>query len=361
VHDEVWYGQGPAARAARGLLAPGGWLFAGVAAARNALYDRGLLATHPSALPVLSLGNLTVGGTGKTPVAAWAAERLRASGARPTIVLRGYGGDEVLVHGRLNPDVPVVADADRVRGVATARALGADCAILDDAFQHRRAARTADWVLVAAERWRDGLRPLPAGPMREPVGSLGRAHLLVVTRKTATLEAAEEIARRLGELVPSGAWAVCHLAPEALVDARSGGTRPLAWLAGRPLVAVAAVGMPDAFFDQLASHGARLDRVAFRDHHSFGASDVAALLRRVEGRQGVVCTLKDAVKLAPLWPAAAPPLWYVSQRAVVERGASALDASLGVILAAREGVSPTAGPAGPSSPAHGHRPSIADR
>jgi tetraacyldisaccharide 4'-kinase len=155
--------------------------------------------------------------------------------------------------------------------------------------------------------------------------------------------------------------AVCHLAPYAIVDARTGHREPLGWLEGRDVTAVAAVGAPDAFFAQLVAQGAILDALAFADHHAFDARDVARIARSGASRAGVVCTLKDAVKLGPLWPPSGPPLWYVSQRAVVERGASALDASLGVILAAREGVPPTAGPAGPSSPTHGHRSSTADR
>jgi tetraacyldisaccharide 4'-kinase len=145
------------------------------------------------------------------------------------------------------------------------------------------------------------------------------------------------------------------------VEVATGHREPLSWLNGRDVTAVAAVGVPDAFFAQLASHGAVLDPVPFADHHAFDAHDVARIVRSAERRAGVVCTLKDAVKLAPVWPPSAPPLWYVSQRAVVERGGAALDASLEVILAARVVAPQTAGPAGPSSPPHGHRSSTADR
>jgi tetraacyldisaccharide 4'-kinase len=110
---------------------------------------------------------------------------------------------------------------------------------------------------------------------------------------------------------------------------------------------VAAVGEPDAFFAQLRSAGARDVRVmAFRDHHSFTADDVARLVQAAAAADAVVCTLKDAVKLAPLWPARAVSLWYVSQRAEVERGAHLLDASLALVLAARASTSSTAGAAG---------------
>jgi tetraacyldisaccharide 4'-kinase len=360
--ERLWYAEGAAARALGTVLAPLGWGYAAVAAARNALYERGVLPSHAPGIPVLSVGNLSVGGTGKTPLTAWAASRLAAAGARPAVILRGYGDDEPLVHAKLNPDVIVVTDADRVRGVDRARSLGADCAILDDAFQHRRVQRTADWVLVAAEQWRAGLRSLPAGPLRESPAALGRADVLVVTRKSATRARAEEVVGALASrLRPGAEVAICHLAPYALVDVRTGQREPLSWLQDRDVTAVAAVGGPEAFFAQLAGHGARLQPLAFGDHHAFDARDVALIARSGARRAGVVCTLKDAVKLGPLWPASGPPIWYVSQRAVVERGGAALDASLEGILAARVAAPPTAGPAGPSSPPHGHRSSTADR
>src|SRR5690242_15793153 len=98
------------------------------------LYDTGVFASHDPAIPAVSVGNVTVGGTGKTPVAAWIATELVERGARPAIVLRGYGDDEPLVHARLNPNVPVIVAADRVAGIAQARDTGATIAVLDDAF-----------------------------------------------------------------------------------------------------------------------------------------------------------------------------------------------------------------------------------
>jgi tetraacyldisaccharide 4'-kinase len=323
-------------------------------------FDLARDAANASPIPVLSLGNITVGGTGKTPLAAWAAAALRARGATPAIVMRGYGDDEPLVHARLNPDVPVIIDGDRTRGALEARSAGADCVILDDGFQHRQIARVSDWVLIAAERWRDDLRLLPAGPLREPLDALGRANVIVVTRKSATRGMAEEIGTRLWARFPQAGVAICHLALDTLVDARSAERRPLAWLADKRVVAAAAVGEPAAFFAQLRDAGARLDERAFRDHHAFDAADVAELATASAKREGLVCTLKDAVKLAPLWPANAMPLWYVSQIAVIERGDAVLDRALEAVLAARQAVTSTAGPAGQSSHPNGHRSSTAD-
>ena len=341
--ERLWYGAGVGARAARATLAPASWLYGAAIGARAWRFDHSANATLASALPALSLGNITVGGTGKTPVAAWAAAALQARGAHPAVLMRGYGDDEPLVHARLNPSVPVIVDADRVRGAIHAREAGADCVILDDGFQHRRIARVSDWVLISAERWRDDLRLLPAGPLREPVGALARADILLVTRKSAGLPTADRIAQRLQEHLPILRVAVCHLALEALVNVRTREHQAVRWLSGRRIVAAAAVGDSAAFFGQLESAGARLDARPYRDHHAFTAADAAELVAAADRRDGLVCTLKDAVKLAPLWPANAAPLWYVSQIAVIERGSAELDRALVAVLAARQAVTSTAG------------------
>ena len=358
--ETLWYGDGAGARVARATLAPASWLYEAGVRLRDWRYSQSRDAVHASAIPVLSLGNITVGGTGKTPVAAWAAAKLRERGGHPAIVMRGYGDDETLVHARLNPDVPVIVDANRVRGAERAREAGADCAILDDGFQHRRIARIADWVLVAAERWRDDLRLLPSGPLREPMSAIGRANVIMITRKSAALASADEIAARLSVQFPQLGVAVCHLALDALVNARTGAHRPLEWLADKRVVAAAAVGEPDAFFAQLRAVGARVEERRFRDHHAFDARDVRALAVAADRREGLVCTMKDVVKLAPLWTPAAAPLWYVSQIAVIERGESVLDHGLDAVLAARQPVTSTAGADRPSSPPHGHRSTTAD-
>jgi tetraacyldisaccharide 4'-kinase len=358
--ERIWYGSDLVARTARAALMPASWLFGAGVALRGRHFDDDASAPADAVLPALSVGNLSVGGTGKTPVSAWAAAALRSRGASPAIVMRGYGDDEPLVHATLNPDVRVVVDADRVKGMLTARAAGADCAILDDAFQHRRAPRVADWVLIAAEQWRDDLPVLPAGPLREPISSLRRADVMVVTRKSATSAEASRIADRLHARFPQCETAVCHLSLDAVVDTRAGTRTPLDGLRGKSVVAVAAVGNPAAFFAQLRDAGAIVDARPFPDHHAFQPKDILRLAAAAADSDGVVCTLKDAVKLAPQWPAASVPLLYVSQIAVIERGGVALDHSLETVLAARRAVTSTAGPAGPIRPLHGHRSSTAD-
>lgn len=312
--EEAWAADGVAAR----ILTPLAWAFRGVVAVRNAAFDAGLLRAHPLGLPAVSIGNLTVGGTGKTPVSAWCAGQLAARGHRVAILLRGHGGDEPLVHERLNPGATVIADPDRVAGAARARAAGATALVLDDAFQHRRARRDLDLVLVAAEQGR-AHRLLPAGPLREPAGALRRAHGLLVTRKASTIEEAEEVARRWAAAAPGLPTAVLHLRPGPLRSAQGAPAEGPA-LAGRRLLAISAIGDPGAFEAQLRAGGAEIEGAAYPDHHPFSDAEVSALAARAARSELAVCTLKDAVKLAPRWPRQAPPLWYLSQAVIVERG-----------------------------------------
>jgi tetraacyldisaccharide 4'-kinase len=326
----LWESSSFAARCARGALLPASSAYAAVVAARNFAYDHGWLRSHPLALPAVSVGNLTVGGTGKTPVSAFIAARLEELGMKPSIVMRGYGSDESLVHARLNPGIPVVVAADRVRGVAEARALGRDVAVLDDAFQHRRARRDADVVLLAADVT-GPVRPLPAGPWREPLDALARASLIVVTRKRASPGHARELLAQARAFAPTAGGAIVHLAADRLVAWSSGEVADPAVLRGKRVLAAAAIGDPRAFSAQLEQAGCRVDLVAERDHHAWSADDAGGLARRAAAADMVVCTLKDAVKLGPVWPREAPSLWYLSQRVVVESGAADLDRILATL------------------------------
>lgn len=323
--EAAWYGEGAGPAAARRALAPLAALFRAGALARGRLYDAGLLRARALPVPALSVGNLTVGGTGKTPFAAWAVAELARRGARPAVVLRGVGGDEAEVHALLNPGVPVVADPDRVRGALEAARRGADVVVLDDAFQHRRARRDADVVLVAAERFTPRARVLPAGPYREPLSALRRATVAVATRKTATAAEARAVAARLADAAPVPV-AVAHLAPASLGcwGGAADDVRPMEDVRGARVLAVAGVGAPEAFAEQLREAGAAVTLARFPDHHAYGPRDVASVLRGAAGHDLVVTTLKDAVKLGPRWPAGAGALWYVTQRVAVESGADAL-------------------------------------
>lgn len=322
----LWRSNDALARVARLALAPAALVYRGALAVRDAMQQ----ARTPS-IAVISVGNLTVGGTGKTPIAAWIATELETLGARPAVVLRGYsGGDEIDVHRRLNPGIPVIANPDRAAGVAQAQAQGADVAVLDDAFQHRRLARVSDIVLISADAWDGRVRLLPAGPWREPLSALSRASVVIITRKAADDAQVDAVTRTVSKTrVPV---AVARLTLENL-RTLAGEEKALGSMQGETIHAIAGIGDTRAFFEQLRAIGARVVPHAFRDHHAFTRADADRLARAAAGAP-VVCTLKDAVKLEREWPRGAGPLWYVSQRVEFDRGREAVLASLAEALAA---------------------------
>lgn len=331
--ERIWYDDAPSSRVARALLTPFEFGFRGVMEIRNRLYDERWLPIHEPPIPAISVGNLTVGGTGKTPIAAYFVARLVARGAKPAIVLRGYGEDETRVHSQLNPGVELIADPDRVRGGMKAASLGCQVIVMDDAFQHRRAGRTIDTVLVSAERYAEHPRFLPAGPWREGLESLRRASLVLVTRKSATSDRAQALAERIVSLVgvPVG---IVSLEVDRLIGA-SGESVALEALAGKRVLAVAGIGNPGAFAEQLRAAGLRVELRAYGDHHAYSAEDAGQIVDAGSSFDAVVCTLKDAVKLTPLWPRSGTPMLYVSQRVVLELGAEYVDAAIERVLAVR--------------------------
>lgn len=324
--EQIWKGKGVRAQLARIALTPLEGLYRGAVGIRGALYDNGALATVKSPIPVVSVGNLSVGGTGKTPVSAWLAARLAGRGMSPAIVMRGYGGDESMVHTRMNPAVPVIVAADRVEGIAMAATSGADIAVLDDGFQHRKALRDVDFVLVSADDWSDGPRMLPAGPFREPMSALRRASAVIITRKSASDQQVESVAVAVAATAAHLPVALVRLELAELIRATEPfESMPLGSLSGHNALAVAAIGNAGAFFQQIEAAGISVTCMPFPDHHAFSADDVAAIIARSEGQEVVICTLKDAVKLGPVWPAGSTPLWYVSLAVRVERGGAVID------------------------------------
>jgi tetraacyldisaccharide 4'-kinase len=323
--EVVWTGRGRRARTARAVLAPAEALYRAVVTTRGKLYDWGIFRAEDFSIPILSIGNLSVGGTGKTPVAAWFAQRLSSKGVRPGVVLRGYGGDETIVHQRLNEGVPVIAAVDRARGIREAIAHGVDAVVLDDAFQHRKAAREADVVLISADAWSGRPRLLPAGPWREPLRSARRANLVIITRKTAEKSTVDDVRRALASAAPRVPVTTAYLAPGELRSTATGQTLPLHVLRGADLTAIAGIAHPESFFRQLTELGAVVRPHSFPDHHAFTREEARDLAMRAGSSDFVVCTLKDAVKLESLWPAEAGSLWYVSQRLRIEDGQQHID------------------------------------
>jgi tetraacyldisaccharide 4'-kinase len=328
----------PPRRIEERLARGGGWvealwlpaaLFGALAGLRGSLYDRGLLPVGRVAAPVVSVGNLSAGGTGKTPATLWLARWFRARGRRPGVLSRGHGAaalrraeagsgaplgrsDEGRLFALQAPDLPYLEEPDRVRGAQALIALGADVILLDDGFQHRRLARDLDLVLIDASRpfglpWneRSGRAPvalLPRGLLREPPAALGRASALLLTRcDQVPPERLEALGAALLRHAPAAAQVRTRHAPRGLLDG-AGGRHGLDRLAGREVELVSGIGNPRAFEASVASLGARIaGHRTFPDHHAYRASDLAGL---GQGGRLVLTTEKDLVKLGSHLPGA---------------------------------------------------------
>jgi tetraacyldisaccharide 4'-kinase len=214
--------------------------------------------------------------------------------------------------------------------------------VLDDAFQHRRVRRSADVLLLSAEQLLRPRRFLPAGPWRESLEAARRADLILITRKSADREATHGAQAITVRAAPDVPLAVVHLAPASLRDALGHDTLPLERLRGARVLAIAAIGEPRLFAEQLEALGATVTLAAYRDHHPFPDDEVRNLSRRGAESDLVLSTLKDAVKLASRWPGPSR-LWYVSQQPVVEQGVEHIDSLLTRVLQARSTTAPSAG------------------
>jgi tetraacyldisaccharide 4'-kinase len=287
-------------------LLPPSLMYRAVMAARARAYRLHLLRQAEVPVPVISVGNLTVGGSGKTPIASWIARYYVDRGRQPGIVLRGYGDDEGKVHRRLVEEAIVVENPDRTAGATAAVEGGADVLILDDAFQRLDIVRDLNIVLMSAEsgfavRW-----TLPAGPWREGWRALRRADFLIITRKRATMESAEEMAARVENIAPRRPLAIARLGVTGFRGLLSGDRLPTESLEGAVVLAVAGVADPHAFAAQCRSFGAEVQAMPLDDHHEFGQRDLRRMLQVGNRVDYVVVTEKDAVKLRSLWPDQAP-------------------------------------------------------
>lgn len=288
-----WKGGGGGSGAILRLLSlPLEWAFRMGSGFRNRLYDRGILPLQRAPVPVVSVGNLTVGGSGKTPFSAWLVRGLRARGETPALVARGYGQDEIALHRRWNPDSLILAMQDRAYGAWKAARKGASVVVLDDGFQHRRLGRELDIVLVSATT-PERVRILPRGPFREPLAAVRRAGVVIVTRKGR----ADDPSRIIERLRPQlrEAPVVVSFLPDCWTD-----------LAGNLLDApageylgVCGIGDPEGFSRTLLDATGRSGEVlAYPDHHEYSWSDVLGIQALLGGRT-LVTTEKDAVKLEP--------------------------------------------------------------
>lgn len=337
----------PAATTARATLSLLSGPYAALVGVRNHLYDRRLRHIEKLDRPVLCIGNLTVGGTGKTPLAGWLAGHLAGRGFRVAVLTRGYKGvagqsDEARCLRQALPGIEVVVDADRVRGGREAiDKFNAQILILDDGFQHRRLARDLDVVVIDATCPFGNGRLLPGGLLREPIRALARAHAVVISR--TDLVGADELARvadRVATVLnPAGRTdkpvVYAEHRPAGLVGV-DGQQIGLERLRGAAVAAFCGIGNPEAFFATLERLGAQLvQKKVFTDHHHYTERDVEELSDWASQAQAalVVTTEKDWVKLERLpGTAKETSLCRLQVAMALEQGAEQLEATIDNVL-----------------------------
>lgn len=276
---------------------------------RNIAYDRGWLVSTRLPLPVISVGNLTVGGTGKTPTVAWLVQLLQSLGYHPAIISRGYGStdeqgnDEKRLLDRLLPGVPHRQNPDRLAAAHALLTEGVppDILVLDDAFQHRRVQRDIDLLLIdCLNPWGYG-HQLPRGLLREAISGMQRARAILLTRSDQidpeNLQALREIIARCTP-VPTY---MTHFEPVGLVDSW-GGLAPLNGWYGREVAAFCGIGNPMGFQRTLVACGYAVPEARFRafpDHHPYSAADLEQIgeWARSYGAECLLTTAKDMVKI----------------------------------------------------------------
>ena len=321
--------RGARASVVRAALLAAAGPYAGGMRLRRWLYRQGLLPRHSAAAPVICVGNLTVGGTGKTPMVAWIVSLLKDAGHSPAVLTRGYRsgggeGDEPALL-RALCEAPVEVGADRAAAAARAVAAGADVLVMDDGFQHLRLRRDLDVVLVDATRpWGFG-HCLPRGLLREPPSALRDADCVVITRSDAVAPAALAAVRaQVARLAPRASVHAAVHAPSHVFD-EAGRERSADDLAGRRVLAVCGLANPAAFFRTLEGLGGeRAGRLALDDHVAY-TPDVLGRVHAVwrqSGAECIVTTEKDRTKLpAGVLDAA---VWTLSVRMRVTEGQAEL-------------------------------------
>lgn len=304
---------------------------------RNRAFDAGKRVAEKVEVPVISVGNLTLGGTGKTPFVEWVAKWFTQRGVRVALVSRGYKSapgsinDEARELEQRLPGVPHLLNPDRVAAAREAiERFGCQVILLDDAFQHRRIARELDIVLI------DALEPFgfghvfPRGLLREPIEGLGRAHVIALSRADMVSEATRaDIHRTVQTYAPSALWLECCHAPQALIS-HSGEAEPLESAKGQRAAVFCGLGNPAGFRSTVERCGVEI--AAWReypDHHRFSESDISDLQHWTAAQDisYVLCTHKDLVKI-PRDELAGRPLRAIRIGLEFLRGQEDFEASL---------------------------------
>jgi tetraacyldisaccharide 4'-kinase len=284
---------------------------------RNKLYDTGIFATHSLGRPTISVGNLTTGGTGKTPVVAWLCQQLQQSAQNPAVLLRGYkttnegiSDEAALLRTILGEKIPVIPNPDRVAAAATLLANHPEISviILDDAMQHRRARRDFELVLINARCPFGYDHILPRGMLREPPAGLNRADAILLTHANeadpSDLAKTESTIRRHNPRAP------IFRCDHTISSFRnpSGESLTTDFLTSKKYFAFCALGDPESFLTSLAPLGGQCQGSQFfPDHHAYTQADIAEIQKNAAGADVLITTEKDWAKLSQL-PGTNPPI-----------------------------------------------------
>jgi tetraacyldisaccharide 4'-kinase len=320
---QYWYPEGPLARTHPFLITmmPFSLAYGAIAALRNHLYDRGIVKQVRLSCPVISIGNITAGGTGKTPMTVLTTNGLKARGFRPAVLSRGYGGrlktsgnvvsdgarlllspeeagDEPVLIAAAAPGIPVLTGPDRcISGRSAIEKFGANVLVLDDAFQHRRLFRDVDIVLLDRDRPFGNGRLLPAGPLREPPSALNRANVIV---ETGILRGEQE---QDGKKPARHSNIPSFRALYQPLDIIRGKNNQILFpsaLQGKKIYAFTGIAAPDKFRATLEKMGAKIIKfLAFPDHYFYKQADVEAIAGEAKALHAgmLITTEKDGVKL----------------------------------------------------------------
>ncbi|MGD0263916.1 MAG: tetraacyldisaccharide 4'-kinase [Candidatus Methylomirabilota bacterium] len=342
------------------VLAAAGFGYGAGIRVRAWSFTSGLRRIRRLPCPVVCVGNLTVGGSGKTPCTIALAQWLRARDRAAGVLLRGYGrrdsgvavvadqhgiqarweavGDEAVLLARRLPGVPVIVGGNRYQaGCEALRQFPLDILVLDDGFQHRQLHRDLDLVMLDATDPFGGGRLLPRGRLREPVAALRRAHAVILSRTDQAPELAG-LRLRLERLAPGAPQILTRHRPSGLTDLAGAGERPLGLLQGRRVLAVSGIANPPAFHRTLTTLGVVLaGTLAFPDHHPYGPDDIlrAEAAAREAGADMIVTTEKDAVRMPA--PSSGRPILVLRVDLEIVEGADALEGLLVPLLGGARG------------------------
>lgn len=329
---------------------------------RNKAYDFGALRIRRLPRPVISVGNIVAGGAGKTPCVCFLAAELEKRGIRAAILSRGYGaekrlqrypllvsdgkqiqcsaseaGDEPVMLAKSLAATIVVADPNRIRGgMAAARAFAVDCFILDDGFQHRKLHRDLDVLLLDCDQPFGNGRLLPAGYLREPIRSISRADIVIVTRCESAPP--KEHMDKIRAANPRAAIFRAQHRPNRLVEIESGAVREPGALSGKRIAVFSAIARPGDFENTLLELGAvPVFRRAFPDHHSFDWKEIVEIVAEASrcGAEAIVTTAKDAVRL-PSFKAPPIPFFHLDVEMEVCGGGDKLIESVLALIGGKE-------------------------